>query len=177
MVMNCEKCGKKLPFLTIFSNLCNECKKIIESELKIAEQKAEIEAREATSKLIDIGEKIISTKEITEEQKALLIKQDKSSALQIYSNIYNRFEADKELDGAEIKTLQIVQETLGLIDEDVRYDELLRPYIYAYAIKNNGKLPLVDFKIVGGNIILKKGEVVHFADKTVLMESKTINLG
>lgn len=179
MTKNCEKCGKKLPFLTIFTGetLCHDCKKIVDTELKIAEQQAKIYIQEMESKLATLEEEIIATKKVTEEQKELLKKQDKPSALEIYSNIYNRFEADKELDGAEINTLQIVQDTFGLTDEDIRYNERVRPYIYAYAIKKEGRLPSVDFKIVGGDIILKKGEVVHFADKAVLKELKTINLG
>lgn len=179
MTKNCEKCGKKLPFLTIFTgeSLCRDCKKIADAEINIKEQQAKIYLQEMKSKLATLEEEIIATKKVTEKQKELLKKQDKPSALVIYSNIYNRFEADKELDGAEINTLQIVQDMLGLTDEDVGYNERVRPYIYVYAIKKEGRLPLVDLKIVGGQPILKKGEILHFADKAVLKELKTINLG
>lgn len=161
MAKNCNNCGKKLSFLSNFSNkcLCSECEK------------------EKAFRITAIEKEIIQNKEITEEQKEFLQKQDKSTAHKIYTNIYDVFEGDKELEEEEITTLQIVQSTLGLSNEDIRFDERVRPYIYVHSIRKNGKLPETKLEIEGGQVILKKGEVVHHADNGALNELKTVNLG
>ncbi|MDP3058512.1 MAG: hypothetical protein Q8N36_03540, partial [bacterium] len=52
------------------------------------------------------------------------------------------------------------------------------PYIYVNSIKKEGKLPSVNLRIEsGGQVILKKDEIVHFADTAVLKELKTVSLG
>src|SRR5659263_22338 len=161
MAKHCINCGKKLSFLSNFSSksLCSECEK------------------EKDSKITAIREEIIQKKEITEEQKEFLQKQDKSTAYKIYSNIYDIFEKDKELEEKEIITLQNVQLTLGLSNEDIRFDERVRPYIFVHSIKKDGKLPQTKLEIEGGQVILKKGEIVHHADNGALNELKTVDLG
>lgn len=161
MAKHCNNCGKKLSFLSNFSNksLCGEC----ETEKK--------------SKITSIEKEIIQKKEITKEQKEFLQKQDKSTAYKIYSNIYDIFEGDKELEEKEIITLQNVQSTLGLSNEDINFDERVRPYIYVHSIKKDGKLPCIKLEIEGGQVILKKEEVAHYADNGAFNELKTVNLG
>lgn len=172
MAKHCNNCGKELSFLSYFSNksLCSECE--IEKNSKIAA----IE-EEKNSRITAIEEEIIQKKEITEEQKEFLRKQDKSTAYKIYSYIYDVFEKDKELEEEEIITLQNVQSTLGLSNEDIRFDDRVRPYIFVHSIKKDGRLPQTKLEIQGGQVILKKGEVVHHADNGALNELKTVDLG
>lgn len=159
MAKLCKNCGKKLSLFAT-GTLCKECKISYESEVS------------------EIEKEILSTTNVTEQQIELLKKQDKQSLLKFYSRIYDQFEADKELEDEEIKTLQKVQEAFSLTNEDIKFDERIRPYIYVNTIKKEGKLPSVDLRIEGGGqVILKRGEVVHFADSTALKELKSVSLG
>lgn len=50
--------------------------------------------------------------------------------------------------------------------------------ILATEIMKEGKLPIIDLQSEGlGQVILKKGEVVHCGDGAILKEVKTVNLG
>jgi len=98
--------------------------------------------------------------------------------INLYTKLYEDFEADNELEETEINTLKKVQDAFELSNEDVGFDDRVRPYIYVYAIKKEGALPTVNLQIEGGSpVVLKKSEVVHFADKTVLKEIKSVSLG
>jgi RNase P subunit RPR2 len=155
----CENCGKKLSFFTS-ETLCKECKIAYESELSKVEKE------------------ILAIKKVTEQQLELLKKQDEQSLLKLYSRLYGQFETDKELEEQEIETLQKIQKALSLTNEDIKFDERIRPYLYVYIIKKEGKLPLVDLHTEGiGQVILKKDEIVHFANAAVLKELKTVSLG
>jgi hypothetical protein len=60
----------------------------------------------------------------------------------------------------------------------VRYDELVRPYFYVSAIRTEGKLPAIHLTVEGaGPVILRKGEVVHYAHEATLNEIKRVSLG
>ena len=51
----------------------------------------------------------------------------------------------------------------------MRYDELVRPYFYVSAIRTEGKLPAIHLTVEGaGPVILRKGEVVHYAHEATL---------
>jgi hypothetical protein len=114
-------------------------------------------------------------KKVTEQQLELLRKQDKQSLLKLYSRLYDQFETDKELEEQEIETLQKIQEAFSLTNEDIKFDERIRPYIYVNAIKKEGNLPSIDLHIEGGgHVILKKEEIVHFANTAVLKMKKSI---
>lgn len=163
MAKFCQRCGKKL---SIFSRgvLCRECEMALKAEL--------------SSELYKTEKEILETRDVTEGQLELLKKQDKDSLLKLYSNVYDQFASDKELEEKEIKTLQKIQEAFKLTNEDVKFDERVRPYIYVNTIRKEGTLPIVNLQIEGDSpIVLKKGELVHFADKAVLKELKSINLG
>ena len=158
----CKNCGKKLPLLTSLTSeiLCKDCKIAYESELSKVE------------------DEILAKKNVTGQQLELLKKHDKQSLLKLYLGIYERFEDDKELEDEEIKTLQKIQDTFNLTNEDIKFDERVRPYIFVNMIKKEGKLPSVDLRLEGGGkVILKKGEIVHFADSAVLKELKSVSLG
>jgi hypothetical protein len=170
MAKLCKNCGKKLSFFTS-GTLCKECKTAQEAERSIIEA-------EQSAQLSQIEKEILTTKNVTEQQLELLRKQDKQSLLKLYSILYDQFEADKEFEEEEIETLRKIQEAFSLTDEDIKFDERIRPYIYVNMIKKEGKLPSVNLRIEGGGqVILKKGEVVHFADTAVLKELKSVSLG
>jgi hypothetical protein len=170
MAKLCKNCGKKLSFFTS-GTLCKECKTAQEAERSIIEA-------EQSAQLSQIEKEILTTKNVTEQQLELLRKQDKQSLLKLYSRLYDQFEADKEFEEEEIETLRKIQEAFSLTDEDIKFDERIRPYIYVNMIKKEGKLPSVNLRIEGGGqVILKKGEVVHFADTAVLKELKSVSLG
>jgi len=126
----------------------------------------------------DIVDEIVKNKDITEQQIELLKKQDKKSLITLYSKAYEAFEVDKELDEGEINTLKKIQDAFDLSNDDVNFDDRVRPYIYVYSVKKEGKLPTVNLQIEGGSpVILKKDEIVHFADNAVLKEVKSVSLG
>ena len=170
MAKFCQSCGKKL---SLFASgaLCRDCE--IARKAEIAKVQAELSAE-----LSEVEKEILATKDVTEQQLELLKKQDKNSLLKLYSRVYDRLESDKELEEGEIKTLQKIQETFNFTNEDVEFDERVRPYIYVNAIRKQENLPTVNLQIEGGSpVVLKKGEIVHFADKAVLKELKTVSLG
>ena len=157
--------------MCIRDRLCRDCEISYKAEL------ARIEA-ELAAQLDKAEKEIIATKDVTEQQLELLKKQDKNSLINLYSKIYDQFESDKELEEEEINALQKIQEAFNLTNEDVKFDERVRPYIYVNTIRKEGTLPTVDLQIEGGTpVVLKKGEVVHFADTAVLKELKSVSLG
>jgi uncharacterized tellurite resistance protein B-like protein len=170
MAKFCSNCGKKLS-LFASETLCKECK---------AAQKAEIALKEAElyAELEKVLKEITDSKDITEGQIALLKGKDKESLIGLYSEVYDAFEADKELDETEISTLKKIQDAFDLSNDDVDFDELVRPYIYVSSVKKDGTLPTVNLRIEGGSpVILRKGEIVHFANNAVLKEVKSVSLG
>jgi tetratricopeptide (TPR) repeat protein len=133
---------------------------------------------ELRNELKDIVSEIVKNKDIAEQQIELLKKQDKESLITFYSKVYEAFETDKELDESEINTLKKIQDTFSLSNDDVNFDERVRPYIYVYSVKKEGMLPTVNLRIEGGSpVILRKDEIVHFADSAVLKEVKSVSLG
>lgn len=170
MAKLCQICGKKL---SLFSGgtTCKECKAAQEAE--VAKKKSEL-----STELSNIQGEIVQNKDITEQQIELLKKQDKKSLINLYSKIYEEFESNKELDESEINTLKKIQEAFSLSNDDVDFDDRVRPYIYVYSVKKEGTLPTMNLQIEGSSpVILKKGEVVHFADNAVLKEVKSVSLG
>jgi len=159
MAKICKECGKKLPFFSK-GEFCKECKQALESELSIIEKE------------------IIGTKDVTDQQLELLKKQNKDKIINLYSKIYEAFEADKELEDKEIETLQKIQEKFGLTNEEVNFNDRIRPYAYASVIRNEGKLPTPELHLEGaGQIIFKKNETAHFADFSILKEIRSVSLG
>ena len=170
MARSCRICGRKLPLFSSAA-ICKECRAAREADT--ARRRAQL-----ATELGSIRREIVKNRHITEEQIQLLKKQRRRSLVSLYSKVYEQFESDRELDEGEIDTLRTIQEAFGLSNEDVDFDNRVRPYIYVYSIKNEGRPPTVNLRIEGGSPpILRKGEVVHFADSAVLKEVKSVSLG
>ncbi|MCX5750863.1 MAG: hypothetical protein NT099_04240 [Candidatus Saganbacteria bacterium] len=159
---SCKKCGKEFSFIEFIADrvLCKKCNEQLLVELAQAE------------------ETIKTTKCITEEQIATLKKLSKNALLKLYKHVYSDFESDKELESCELATLNKMQEAFDLTNEEADLDNKIKPYIYINSIRDKNCLPVADVKIeYGGQLILKKDEVIHFADNAVLKEIKAISLG
>jgi hypothetical protein len=163
MAKYCANCGNKLPFLSS-QIICKEC--------HIANQ----------SQIANIEQQIITAKDITEKQIAFLntfhTKQRKKYILDLYNNMYKAFEEDNELDEKEISVLKDIQDSFSLTNDEVKYDELIRPYIYVLSIRQENALPTVKLEIANSsNPILKKDEVINFASEAKLKEMRSVSLG
>jgi len=170
MAKHCQCCGRKLGFFA-GGTICKECQAAQEAEiaLKQAESQAEVKR---------IQDEIVATKDITDEQIARLQNRNTQALVSLYLGVYESFEANKELDETEISALKKIQEAFGLTNEDVGFDDRVRPYIYVNCIRTEGALPTVNLQIEGSSpVVLKKGEVVHFADAAVIKEIKSVSLG
>ena len=162
----CTNCGHKLSFLERHDKdtLCGEC--------------CEALANARRAQLTQVEQAIAASKTTTPEQLTLLKTYDYKTILDLYYRLYNTFVADKELDERDIATLGDVQQGGGLTNQEVRYEELIRPYYYVSAIRTEGKLPTINLTVEGaGPVILRKGEVVHYAHEVTLNEIKRVSLG
>lgn len=162
MAKFCMNCGKKMSFLSK-GTLCKECKKTIEL------------------KLTNVVTKIQKPTDVTDEHLAFLKKSasmlPKNQLIQTYSKIYDKFESDNELEEVEINTLGKIQTASNLTDHEVQFDDRVRPYVYVNLIRK-GELPTVNIQVEGGaGVVMKKGEIVHFAESSVLKEMKSVSLG
>jgi hypothetical protein len=97
--------------------------------------------------------------------------------LDFYNETYNKLQSEKEIGRKEIEFLLKTKDSLNLLNEDIGFDERIKPYIYVYFIKEKKELPDFGLETFGFNIILKEGEKVHFADTATLKEIKIKNLG
>ncbi|MEI7827110.1 MAG: hypothetical protein WCI87_04855 [Euryarchaeota archaeon] len=162
----CTNCGQKLPFLERHDNdtFYSKC--------------GEALANARRAQLTQVEQAIATARTTTPEQLTLLKTCDHKTILDLYYRLYNTFVADKELDGRDIATLGNVQQAGGLTNQEVRYEELVRPYYYMSAIRTEGKLPAIHLTVEGaGPVILHKGEVVHYAHEATLNEIKRGSLG
>lgn len=170
MARFCQKCGKKLS-LFYREVLCADCEKANKAEL----EKIEAERRNELKKA---EEEILGSKDISENLLEILKNHDKNSLINLYMKVYTEFESDNELEENEIGVLEKIQTAFNLSNEDVKFDDLVRPYIYVNSIRKEENLPTLTVQISGSSqVILKKGEIVHFADKAVLNEMRSVSLG
>jgi len=96
----------------------------------------------------------------------------------VFNAVYDAFNADSHLDKQELETLLDIQKATGLSDEEVGYDDRIYPYIYGTMIEAEGKLPVVDQTQTGSNqVLLKRNEIVHFAQVAKLKEMKVVQVG
>lgn len=170
MARFCQKCGKKL---SLFSRevLCQDCEKANNAELERMEAERIYELKKAE-------DAILRSKDISGNLLEILKNYDKNSLINLYLKVFAEFESDKELEEKEIGVLEKIQSTFNLSNEEVKFDDLVRPYLYVNSIRKEESLPTITVQIAGSSqVILKKGEVVHFADRAVLNEMKSVSLG
>jgi hypothetical protein len=172
MAKVCKRCGKKLSFFESIGSeqLCKECKKAIEEELK-EKKRIRYENR------ISIGDEIIKNFDIKKEQIEFLNEYSKDEILNTFDYIYINFTEKKELSEKELNTLDKFADSFNLTKEDIKFNEKIRPYIFIYNIKEKNILPETKLELDGLNIILKKNEKIHHADNATLKELKTVSLG
>ena len=170
MAKHCQVCGKKLGFFA-GGTICKECEAAQEAAMALKQAEAEAELK-------GIQDDIVATKDVTDEQIALLQNRNTQTLVSLYLGVYESFEANKELDESEIDTLKKLQDAFKLSNDEVGFDDRVKPYVYVHSVKKDGTLPSVNLQVEGSApVILKKGEVVHHADAAVLKEVKSISLG
>lgn len=125
--------------------------------------------------LTAIGNDIVSVKSVTDQQIESLKKYDKKLLVNLYNDIYSKLSI-KELEEGDIELLLKIQKELNLSNEDIRFNELIRPHVYEIMITKKGTLPNIKHQIYGIQPILKKDEVIHFADNAILKELKSSNI-
>lgn len=179
----CIDCGKKLGFFERGPR-CKICKSNYEAEQErirqIEQEERERAENERKIKLNDIEYRITKNFDFNEEDVKFLKSCDKETAIKLYDRLLINFENDRELSEKELTILNKLQETCNLSNADVRFDERVKPYVYAYFIREKKALPTVHLSYHGiSPVILKKDEIVHFADNdgTVLKEPKIVTLG
>jgi uncharacterized Zn finger protein (UPF0148 family) len=173
MVKTCQRCGRGFSFFQGLTGktICNEC---LAAE---AAEKMRVEA-EHQKKLDLTANEIIGTKKFTEQHIELLKNYNKSDQIRIFSKIWENFTIDKEMDKNELDTLILLQQSLGLSNEEIQYQERIMPYQYIYLVRTEDKLPVVTLQDGGGgNVALKKGEIAHFATAARLKEIRIVELG
>ncbi len=154
----CKNCGKKLS-LIYRDTLCKECKKQNESEFATLERN------------------ITQLQNMSNQQLEDLKKFGTIPLTKLYSSYYAAI-ANRNLDENDIETLNKLQQSFGLTNENVNYDERIRPIIYSNLLLKTGTLPTIDLtSSLGTHVILQKGEVAHFFVAAKLKEIKTISLG
>lgn len=121
MAKYCEICGKKIPRGT----MCRKC--------WLRKTQAEI----------------IATKTITERQIKLLKRESKGLLAYLYSNVYEAFGADKKLDAGEIYILNKIQNTFGLSNKAVHYEERVGQQMDVNTVRRAHELS-------GGNLQLEQ---------------------
>jgi len=173
MATICKECGKRPSFFSL-SSLCPECK--LKTESRKIEGK-ETEKRFKEEKAL-IEKAITSAKSISDQQLDIIRIIHKKHSIELYDKVYQEFTKDAELEEREIEVLQKIQKARNLSNEEISYAQKVLPYIYVNLVKKEGRLPTVDPKITdSGPIILKKDEIIHFANAARLKELKTISLG
>ena len=173
MAKLCSVCGNQLSFLRGLSHsICIACEN-------------KIQAEEEKTKLLKSAEKerikkeIIRDKAITNTQIETLKTYDKTQLSLLYGAIVSQFEQDGGLKKNEILTLQKMQESLGLTNDEINYEEKVLPHIFIESIKSENQLPTITVHLPEGisNIVLKKGEQIHYGAGGILKESRVVQIG
>lgn len=179
----CIDCGKKLGFFERGTR-CKGCKSIYEEEqerIRLAEQEErERVEKERNAQLAEIENRIREAFDFNEEDSKFLRTWNKEILIELYNRLLSNFENDRELSEKELTVLNKLQEICGLSNDDIKFDDRVRPYVYAYMIREKKSLPTVHLNYNGVSpVILKKDEIVHFADTegTVLKEPRMVSMG
>jgi hypothetical protein len=155
----CETCGQNLPLFSS-KRVCDKC------------------ASEQAAKLAQIEQGIIGGKVATREQLDFLAGLEHSQKVACYRHILSGFLEDAELEDAEIDALNTLREGLGLTLEEAQFVDVVLPYSYARAIREEGHLPSVRLDFQGADgVVLRKGELVHAYCPVVYKELRSVVTG
>jgi hypothetical protein len=158
MAERCIECGNKLSIFST-SSVCKKCSKLFDEKY--------VEIKNDVSKNFDLKE---------EQANFLKNKFEKDKLLGFYNEIYNLLLlSNKELKRNDLEFLIKIRDSFDLSDEDIGFNERIRPYVYINTIKEKNELPGFKLKFFGFNIVLKENERFHFADAVILNEVKTKN--
>lgn len=115
---------------------------------------------------------------LSDQQLTVLQKFGKNPLEKLYTALYTEFESDQELDENELDTLDKIQTSFALTTDDVKYNDRVLPYVYVNEFKRLGALPTMSLdQVLGTPLVLKKGEVVHYASRATLDELRSVSLG
>jgi hypothetical protein len=129
-------------------------------------------------KLASIEKQIIDDHAVTDQQIEALKQYNKDDLIKLFVIVYEHYIINKELEAEEIEVLDKLQNSLSLANKEISYTDRIRPYLYVNKIRKDGGLLTVDLQIKGiEKPILKKDEVVHYAENAVLKEIRSVSLG
>lgn len=168
MARFCIRCGTRLTFLqSLFrQKYCSSCKEAIQLELRKQKEEAEkIESSVLLARNIDLSD----------EQIELLRKQSLSFRLNMFMKFYRILNEDKEITFEEYNQLKKAQDILELTNEEINFDDNIRPFLYVLMIKHEGTLPIIETpEIEGSRVVLQPNEKIHFYFPTTLKEKRII---
>jgi hypothetical protein len=173
--------------------LCNECAVALDDTR--AEEVAKLETRrkaerdefirtraretleknERDAQLAPVEQSIKEAHAFTPEHLELLKTYPQSEVCDLYSRLCDHFVKDRELDDQDLQTLLSLQQATGLTDNEIRFEQFVKPYYYINSIRNEGTLPTVNLQIGRvGAPILRRGEVVHYRYNAAIIDTKKL---
>jgi hypothetical protein len=174
MANYCRCCGKKISWFAnhlLSESVCDECKKKKDIEIQAEQVKSITELDQMKNEVISIGA-------VNANQLERIKSKGKEWSIKFYTKVYDAFKSDREISEKELDILKNIQEGLSLTKDDIKYDDIVLPYVYVALLKKENKLPTINLVVdTGMQIILKKDEVIHFASKASLNEMRVVNLG
>jgi hypothetical protein len=167
--------------LRLYERLCEEF--IANSELgereiqtlNIIKSAVDLNDRETHQALAEsIKNRIIATHKITTSQLTLLETFDRQISLLLYIDVRNDF-IQQELSTLDLQTLRTIQQASKLNEEEIRFEEFVKPFYYVDAIRNEDVLPIIDLQIPGvGRPILRQGEFPHYSYGAVVYDVESV---
>lgn len=166
MAKICKDCGKKLSFFSIFSSVerCEDC-----------EKQFQIEQTKKADEINKLKGQLITSKEVSSSQLELLRQQKKEFLIKYYQEVIEGLTSDKELSNQEFAFLNQLQEGLNLTREEIKFDDLILPYVYVMSIREENQLPTfsnINFDD-DSRVILKKDEKIHLGAFSIVKEIRT----
>ncbi|GAC1403570.1 MAG: hypothetical protein NVSMB52_17520 [Chloroflexota bacterium] len=169
MARYCGNCGRKLPFF----HSSSQCSEGQNAEATATQQRLDRERVLVEESVTQI----VTMKPQTIEEIRVPNGLSETIRRQLYDRVYSSFNTGDGLGEDEVGTLHQLVIALGLSWDVVRFEDTVLPYLYAGKISQGLPLPTAPVPPGIQGIVLKRGEVVHFAAYAVLQEHMTVNLG
>jgi hypothetical protein len=127
-----------------------------------------------------VKHRINATRTCTALHVNLLRTFDHETNLDVYTDVRDNL-LKRELNERDMQTLRTIQNASRLNEQEIQFEEFVKPYYYVKAIRNEHALPTIDLNIAGvGRPILRRGELMHYGSGAVFHNIKTVanaNLG